>query len=365
MAAFGNEGDVCLQLRLPVKGCFSMNVNMQDTALGLLFGEKAESAAIVRGPSKKEERKTIFAGDLNLDPIAQKRKQAQQKAMKIMEDAWAQDRSVADSIAKREDHYAKLQDEVKKLREEIERLDEKEAGLMEEYGIDPDSQEQKDLELLKKQQDVNKGLLPRNSMTDEDKARLKELDQIPRTEYQKRALDIHDEKGVFLVNKEDYEKQMKDDMANVRAIKQEALKHNPMVNAQKEMADIYEQASKEIIGMIRQDGVEHLDEVQEENEEKAEETKEKEKEQEEEIAEKKEARAIEEALRTGTEEAIEKAKAIHRQNEANTDVELDSAIDYDKISDASGDVNKSLDEIKNSMNLLEADLKGIQVDEEV
>ncbi len=351
--------------KMPVKGSFHMIINMQDTALGALFGEKAENASIVRGPSQKGERKTFFAGDLNLDPIADKKKKAQQKAMKVVEDAWKQDQAITDSIAKREDHYAKLKDEVKTINEEIGRLNDKEADLMEEYKIDPDSQEQKDLELLEKRQDVDKGLLSRNSLTEEDQARLKELDQKPLTEYQERALAAHDAKGVFMLNKAEYEKQMKDDMANVRAIQLEALKHNPMVGAQKEVEEIYKQLSDEIIGMIRQDGVDHLDEVQEENEEKAEETKEKEKEQKEEIAEKKEQRAIEAALRTGTEESNEKAKAIHRQNEADMDVELDAAIDYDKLGDTSGSVSKSLDEIKNSMNLLEADLKGIQVDEEV
>lgn len=342
-----------------------MIVNMQDTALGALFGEKAENAAIVRGPVQKEGRKTIFAGDLSLDPIADKKKKAQQKAMKVMEDAWAQDRAVADSITKREDHYAQMQEEVKKTNEEIGRLNDKEAGLREEYKIDPESQEQKDLELLEKRQDVDKGLLPRNSLTEEEQARLKELDEKPLTEYQERALAAHDAKGVFMLNKEDYEKQMKDDQANIRAIQLEALKHNPMVKAQKEMEEIYEQLSDEIVGMIREEGKEHLDEVQEENEEKAEKTEEEQKEQEEEIAEKREQRAIEEALMTGTEEAIEKAEAIHRQNESNTDVELDHAVDFDKMSASSGDVSASLNEIKNSMNLLEADLKGIQVDEEV
>lgn len=350
--------------KMPVKGSFRMIINMQDTALGALFGEKAENASIVRGPFQKEERKTIFAGDLNLDPIAQKKKQAQQKAMKVVEDAWKQDRAVSDSIAKREDHYAKLKDEVKTLNEEIGRLNEKEASLMEEYKIDPDSQEQKDLELLEKRQDVDKGLLSRKSLTEEDQARLKELDQKPLTEYQERALAAHDAKGVFMLNKEEYEKQMKDDMADVRAIQLEALKHDPMVGAKKEVEEIYKQLSDEIIGMIRQDGMEHLDELQEENEEKAEKTEEEQKEQEEELAETKEKRAIEEALRTGTEEAIEKAEAIHRQNEANLDVEIDDAMDYNKVNSSKGSVGQALDEIKSSMNLLEADLKGIQVDEE-
>ena len=40
-------------------------------------------------------------------------------------------------------------------------------------------------------------------------------------------------------------------------------------------------------------------------------------------------------------------------------------VDIAKGSDVSKDVGQSLDEIKSSMNLLEADLKGIKVDEEV
>ena len=343
-----------------------MNVNMQDTALNALFGEKTEGiAGIVKGPFQKEQRKTVFAGDLNLDPIAEKKKKAQEKAMKIMQDAWAQDRAVADSIAKREENAAKMRDEIKALNDEIGELNDKEAALMEEYNIDPDSQEQKDLELLKKQQDINKGLLSRNSLTEEESARLKELEQIPRTEYQERALVLNDARGVHQLKKEEYEKQMKDDLADVRAIKQAALEYAPMQDAQKEIDEIYEQLSDEIVGMIRQDGMEHLDEMQKENEEKAEKTKEEREEKEEELAETMEERAIEEAMMTGTEEAIEKAEAIHRQNEANTDLEIGDMTDYNKITTSSGSAKKSLDEIKVSMNLLEADLKGIQVDEEV
>lgn len=343
-----------------------MNINVQDTALGALLGEKTEGVTGVTGASfKQETRKTVFAGDLNLDPIAEKRKKAQEKAMKVLEDAWAQDRAVAESIAKREDHYAKLRDELKEINDQIGRLDDKEADLMKEYDIDPESQEQKDLELLEKKQDIDKGLISESTLTEEEAARLGELEQEPRSEYQNRALAVHDEKGVFQLNRQDVEKQMKDDVADISAIKIEALKHSPMTDAQKEMKEIYKQASDEIVGMIRQEGVEHLDELQKENEEKGEKTEEEQKEQEEELAETKEQRAIEEAMITGSEEAVKKAEAIHRQNEANTDIEMDPVMDYDKLTAASGDVSKSLNEIKASMNLLEADLKGIQVDEEV
>lgn len=343
-----------------------MNVSIQDTALNALFGEKTESVTgIVKGPFQKEQRKTVFAGDLNLDPIAEKKKKAQEKAMKIMQDAWAQDRAVADSIAKREENAAKMRDEIKALNDEIGELNDKETALMQEYGIDPDSQEQKDLELLKKQQDINKGLLSRNSLSEEESARLKELEQVPRTEYQERALALNDARGVRQLKKEEYEKQMKDDLANARAIRQAALENAPMQDAQKEIDEIYEQLSDEIQGMIRQDGMEHLDELQKENEEKAEKTKEKQEEKEEELAETMEKRAIEEAMMMGTEEAIEKAEAIHRRNEASTDLEIGDITEYNKITTSSGSTKESLDEIRASMNLLEADLKGIQVDKEV
>lgn len=344
-----------------------MNINVQDTALSALLGEKTEGTASVKKPviRQEEKRSTIFAGDLNLDPIAERKKKAQEKAMKVMEDAWAQDKAVAKSIAKREDDFAKCQAELKEINDEIGQRNDKEAALRKEYEIDSESEEQKDLELLKKKQDIDKGLVSPSSLSEEESARLMELEKEPRTEYQERVLAVNDERGVYRLKKEEIEKQMKDDVGDITAIKLEALKSSPMSEARKEMEAIYEQASEEIIGMLRQDGMDHLDEMQEENEEKAEKTEEEKKKQEEKTDEMREQRAIEEAMITGSEEAMKRAEAIHRQNEADTEIELEHAVDYNEINASSGDIGKSLQEIKNSMNLLEADLKGIKVDEEV
>lgn len=345
-----------------------MNVNIQDTLLNNLFSEKTESASgILRGPREKEERKTVFAGDLNLDPIAEKRKQAQQKAKKIMQDAWAQEQSVTDMIKKREDHYAKMRDEVKALNDEIGGLNDEMNALSETYDVDADSEEQKDLELLMKREEIQAGLKSPGSLTEEEKTRLAQLDAEPLTEYQERALTIYKRICVQTANKNDYENKMKDDMANIREIEKNVLaqKRTPMQNAQEEIGEIYDQLSDEITGMLRQEGMEHLDELQKENEEKAEKAEEEQEKTEKEQAELREKRAIEEALRTGSEEAVEKAEAIHRQNEAELDPELDSAIDYDSLSQAVQDASASIDELRASMNLVEADLKGLQVDEEV
>ncbi len=345
-----------------------MIVKIQDTNISNNSIEKNEAVQRISGRQRREKsRQTIFAGDLNLDPIAEKRKKAQEKAMKIVQDAWARDREIEDGIKKRENHYEQMKAEVEEYNKEISRLQGAEEELKETYQIDPESQEQKDLELLEKQQDIGKGLVASSELTEEEAQRLEELNGQPLTDYQKRALTLHDEAGVFKVRRDESEKKLKDDLADIRSIKQELLarKRTPMQEAQEAKEEVYEQASKEIVSMIWEDGKEHVDEVQEENEKKAEETGEKKEEEEERLDELKEQRLIEEALIEGTKEALEQAEAEVRRRENEAPVlDIDEMLDYNSDSGNSTDVSKSLDELKFSMNLLEADLKGIKVDQE-
>ncbi len=346
-----------------------MVVKMQDTTILNNQAEREDSISRLAGrQNKKAARRTIFAGDLNLDPIARKRKEAQEKAMKIVGDAWARDQKTDQSIAKRRDHYEEMKAEVVEYNKELSRLQTAEEDLKEEYQIDPESQEQKDLELLKKQKDIEKGLLGKNALTAEDEERLAELGNQPLTEYQRRALDYYDQAGVYQVRKNEAEAKMKDDQADIRSIHQALLdrKRTPMEEAQEAREEIMEAASKDIIGMIREDGMENIDEAQEENEEKAEETAEKQEKEEEHLEEVKEQRAIQEAFIEGTKEAVERAEEVVRRNENKApELDIDEILEYNSGSNVSADVSKSLDELKFSMNILEADLKGIKVDEEV
>lgn len=346
-----------------------MNVKMQDTTILNNSAEREGSISKLIGrQNKNASRKTVFAGDLNLDPIAQKRKKAQEKAMKIVSDAWAREQKMEQGIVKRRAHYEDMKAEVEEYNAQLSRLQTAEEDLKAEYQIDPESQEQKDLELLEKQQDIEKGLVSRSELTAEEEKRLAELENQPLTEYQKRALDYHDQAGIYQVWKNEAEAKMKDDQADIRSIKQALLdqKRTPMEEAQEAKEEILEAASKEIIGMIREDGMENIDEAQEEIEEKAEKTAEKQEEEEERLEEKKVQRAIQEAFIEGTKEAIERAEAIVRRSEnKEPELDMDAMLEYNEDGGISKDVGKSLDELKFSMNVLEADLKGIQVDEEV
>lgn len=322
----------------------------------------------VKNQKKKQNKsagKSIFAGNLNLaeDPIAKKRKEAQKKALKIVRGAWGSDQAIEESIQERENLY----DKMKQLKEEsqsvIKDIEANKAALKEEYEIEDDSQEQKDLELLEKYQNKQAGVSTED-FTEEEKERLAEIVKEPLTEYQKQALELNKQEIKFKRDKIDAEKQMRDAVSDIRSIKLESLKSDPMVEAQKEAEEIMKAASKEIIGMLKDEVKEHIDEELEEEKEKAKEAAEEKEEKEEQLEEIQEKRAIQEAIITGTREAVEKAEAAKRQNDK-VDVPLTEAIELTQSSGQTRDVQKLLNEIKSSMNLLEADLKGIEVDEQV
>ena len=74
--------------------------------------------------------------------------------------------------------------------------------------------------------------------------------------------------------------------------------------------------------------------------------------------------AIQEAFIEGTKEAIEDVKQKQRRDDA-PDLELTEVLELTGTTEATEGAKESLEAIKSSMNLLEADLKGIQVDEQI
>lgn len=116
--------------------------------------------------------------------------------------------------------------------------------------------------------------------------------------------------------------------------------------------------------MLMQESKDHVDEKQEEDEEKADAAREEQKVREEMQQQIELKRAVQEALIEGTKEAVDRARA--KAKEARTpDIDMEKIIDMTAGNSMAEDVGQSLAEIKNSMKLVEADLKGIKVDEEV
>ncbi len=313
----------------------------------------------------KGEQKSIFGGNLNLanDPIEQRRKEAQEKAWNIVKNAWDNDCAVDGMIEARRNHYAQMQALKEEATAGLSDIEEEKEVLRELYDVDEDSREQKDLELLEKAQDIQSGV-SKETLTAEESKRVAELYQGALTEYQSRGLELNERAIERKKQIADVDKQMRDDIADIHSIKQERLKSNPMLEAQKAAEEILDAANDEVIGMLIQESQEYIDEKMAEEKEDAEKSMEEKEEREEQLDELKLKRAVQEALIEGTKEAVEKAKAMERRMES-PEVEISEMIDIAQGDSVATDVGQSLDEIKNSMNLLEADLKGIKVDKEV
>lgn len=300
----------------------TINANMANyIENGTLLTEKAEQG----------NRKTFFAGNSNLanDPIAEKRKEAQEKAWKVVSDAWDADKAIDKSVEDRQNHYNEMLEVVKEAQSHLKDINAEMDALKEEYGITEET----------------------------------EFKDCP-DEYKQRYLELHKQASEFKNKIYDAEKLMKDDISDIKAIALERLKSDPMVDAQKTADAIEAAANEEIIGMAMQQAKEHIDEKMEEAQEKAEEKAEEEEEKEEKLEDLKEIKALQEAIIEGTKEAVAEAEARRQENEA-PDLPLDELIKLTQMNTETNKAQKTLDEIKYSMALLEADLKGIEIDEEI
>lgn len=300
----------------------NINANMANyIENGTLFTEKAECT----------NRKTCFAGNTNLanDPIAEKRKEAQEKAWKVVSDAWDADKAIDKSIEDRKKHYDEMLAVKEDAQSHLKDINDQIDVLKEEYGI-----------------------------TEETKYK-----DWP-DEYKQRYFELHNQADVFKKQIYDADKLMKDDIADIKAIAKERLKSDPMLDAQKTADAIEAAANDEIIAMAMQQAKEYIDEKLEEAEEKAEEKAKEEELEEEKLEDIREMKALQEAMIEGTKEAAAEAEARRHENET-PELPLDELIKLSQVNTETNKAQKTLDEIKYSMNLLEADLKGIEIDEEI
>lgn len=223
-----------------------------------------------------EKKKALFAGALNENTmesrIEQKKKEAQDKALKIVEDAWDVDRSIDKDLQKRRDHIASMKQENQETLDTLQ-------------------------ELEQAQQD-----LPTENQE----------------EYEMRMGELEEEKSIYEEKLQENKKLILEENAIIRATSIERLKNNPMGKAKKKADAIMEAASEEIIGMVVEDAKEHVDEKQEEREEKAEKIEEKKEQQEEFIEAQKEKKEEKEEL---LEEMV--VEEILTLNQTKTDVQAE------------------------------------------
>lgn len=297
------------------------------------------------------DKGTVYAGDLQFaqstnNAVNDKKQSAQKQAMKLIRDAWDSDNkavSQRDQIAQQKEEKRK---EVRECNEELKQIRESKEIARQSYGVDSDSQEQKDLELLEKYQDYQKGVQT-DDFSKEEIDRLKELQNTPLTDYQTKALQLNAQKDVIL-NKKDRAQRKVTALTEAAAdARLDQLKSQDMQKAQDAADELLDASDKDAFGMLIQDAVDHIDEKQEEEKEKAEEAQEKRDEQQEKIDEKKEEKQQQEKMIEGSVEA----------DRLEADVTVDQT-GTSKLEEA----QQHIQTILKKNNLVNEDLKGIKID---
>lgn len=302
---------------------------------------------ILSGTEKNGENKNIRSINASgladvLDPVGAKLGKARQQAMKFIRDALAGELSIDDDMKSRNDHIGELGRTINKTEKAIRDIDTEVNGLREQYGVDLDSQEEKDLQFLVNAERA-KAKSPDGKL---DEKVQEKVDQLKGnlTEYQERALPLLLEKDVHSETLNKAKTDIRIENMTVRDMSVERLKTDPMGEAWDKADAVMEAAGKEVMGMVVNDAMDHIDEELEEKREeaeKAEEEKEK------------------------LEERIDAAKEKKEEQEELTEEILDavgkmSIKDLD-MSDPESEINKLMSKLK----LIEYDVKGAVVDEEV
>lgn len=341
------------------------NLQTQETTAG----ENGRRAA------KQQGKKTIFAGELPLhkDSITLRRQQAQKMAMKFVQDAWDSDRKVDLSQAQVRELREQQREEKIRNQESVRECEDRKENLRKQYGVDPDSEEQKELESLMeaaRYKPEKKLQLPPIEEADSTKwPEWKEPEEKQLTEYQKKCLEIDEEQIVFERRAQNAEDNIAALQSSQTDMKIEQLKYHKMTDAQKNAEQVMEQASQEIQGMLIDEAKDHVDETYEEKREEEEE-KAEEKEAEEEKAElREEQKELMEArideIREENQDVEEVQKNRERDAREEASLLKDMADAGMDVAGSSAAVQAEIKDMLNKMKLLEADIKGIEVDEEV
>lgn len=270
----------------------------------LYVGESRETEGKTPEQVKESLKKgRVFVGkqEFGTDKIAERRKQAQEKAMNIVKTAFAGEQILDNGIADMERSIETGKEEMVAQKAELNRiLAEKEA--------------------------------------------LKERNDLTSVEYEEELAELSKAEEHFAGLLENGKKLENRTLQALSDIKIERAKENPMVNATKEAEAVLAEGNQSVIGMLFEEAKEKLEAEMEEKLQNAEKQKE-EKEQREERLEKLKAEQ-------GKEEELPGVESLERATKRMV-----------KIAEVGEDVQKELKHVVDKLKLDLEDLKGAVVDE--
>lgn len=300
------------------------------------FGIGVEKSKNSKEEAKKEQgnKSVIFAGDIDAimsDRVESKRAQARKQAAKVIMDQFESDEKVSDSLNEIRSKIAELQEQRNELNQRRNNVLKRQDELKETYGIEDESQEQQDLELLRKARTAQRNN-DLGSLSEEELERVANMGEL--TEYQRKSLASDDviENCDSLIDVMDIA--IAGCVSALTDAKLSVLEQKGMVDAMNGADSIIKAASDAIVGMLRAEAKEHIDEEMDELVEAAKEADEKKKEQ---------------------EEKLEDIKGEKEEQEEIVETMNTNAAIQDEL-------QKKLDKILKDMELLEEDLKGLIVD---
>lgn len=298
-----------------------------------------------------KNRKTINASELNLKPyndnqIDAKRLRARKQAMKLISDAWKSadktDKNIEDMKL---DKLNKL-DEITELKNKVSDLENEKEAYRVDYGVDKDSQEQKDLELLEKYQNNRYGSAE-DTFSKEELDRLKELQNTPLTEYQEKVLKLNSSQIHFKDEIGQKELKIACTTASIALAEIDRDKSQEMLKAQDSADQIIGVVEGEVKNLLVAEGKDNIEDKAEGNKEKAGEAEKKQEEQQEKIDEKRKERKEQEEIIEGQAEADK--------------LEMNASVkgnDIDHVTEA----QKQIVRIMKDNKMLNEDIKGIDID---
>lgn len=284
--------------------------------------------------------------DMTLQERIENRKGLYAKqAMHLVTSADKAEKQIDKNVAEHNTRIEELLDELEKANTSVRELQNGMEQLKEEYGIEENSKEQQDLELMQKAYDA-RNPLSGVKLTEDEIEKLATLDEP--TEYQSRAMEMYEAAAHWKEDAEGYKQEMRGEIAVIRSVKIQRLKMQGMADAQRAKEELLEAASKEAMGMLIEDAKSQIDKKAEETIEAAKEQQEKKEVQEERI----------EAVKENKSE-IESVVEQNRERVENMTEQVVSGQDIS--SEMKAEIKKIIEEEK----LLEEDLKGLLMDTEI
>lgn len=298
-----------------------------------------------------KDSNVLYAGNMSgtagaAGAVDEKRAMAKKQIRALIKEAWDKDTSVSKGLEGLEKEKKAMFDRMQEYRKKTEDIDAYATKYIEENDIDTESAEYKDLMVLKKYQDYKNGV-PVDDFSDEEVERLKELQNIPRTDFQNKMLAINADRDNASNDLYMAEQKLKVMMQQYS----DSVINQPQSETMHKVSDavdeIMDAVNSDAVGEFVREGITNAEERMEETKEEAKKLEEEREERQQRIDEAKERRKEQEEI---LDEAA-KSDRIDYKLRSNTD-------NYDNYKD----VQEKVRLIMKRANMDIEELKGIEID---